>query len=109
MIAPEEREQIRLAASEPLTDDHEFIKSLGGGDFLRRQLQEHRERRQRLEAMLPELTEKYPDQWAALTEKGELLIVPTLAELRAKFEELNTRPGSNAIEFLDTEPLPWIL
>ena len=91
MIVPEEQEQIKLATSELLADDHEFIMSLGGGDFLRQQLKKHRERRQRLAAMLPELTKRYPDQWAALTEKGELLIMPTLAELRAKFEELDTR------------------
>ena len=42
-MSPEE--QIKLATSELLTDDHEFIKSLGGGNFLRRQLEEHRERR----------------------------------------------------------------
>ena len=59
-----------------------------------------------MEGMVPELTEQFPDQWAALTESGELLIVPTLADLRAKFEELDTPPGSNAIEFLDTDPTP---
>ena len=64
------------------------------------------ERLRRMEGMVPELTEQFPDQWAALTESGELLIVPTLADLRAKFEELDTPPGSNAIEFLDTDPTP---
>lgn len=99
----------KAVVSELLPSDHELIESLGGSEFLRKQLEERRERRRRLVAMAPELTEKYPDQWAALTESGELLIAPTLAELRAKFEELNTPPGSNAIEFLDTDPSPWIL
>jgi hypothetical protein len=99
----------KAVVSELLPSDHELIESLGGSEFLRKQLDEHRERRQRLAAMVPELTEKYPDQWAALTESGELLIMPTLAELRAKFEEMDTPPGSNAIKFLDTDPTPWIL
>ena len=99
----------KAVVSELLPSDHELIESLGGTEFLLKQLAEHRERRRRLAAMVPELTEKYPDQWAALTESGELLIVPTLADLRAKFEELDTPPGSNAIEFLDTDPTPWIL
>ena len=93
MIAPEEREQIRLAASEPLTDDHEFIKSLGGGDFLRRQLAEYEERRLRLEAMLPELLEKFPDQWVALTEGGELLIEPTLDGLESEIRGVGHATG----------------
>ena len=99
----------KAVVSELLPSDHELIESLGGTEVIRKQLEEHRERRQRLAAMAPELTEKHPDQWAALTESGELLIVPTLTELRAKFEELDTPPGSNAIEFLDTDPSPWIL
>ncbi len=109
MVEPSEWEQVQTATSKLLSDDDELIVSLGGGDFLRKQLKEHRERRERLAAMVPELIKQYPDQWVALTESGELLIVPTLADLRAKFEELDTPPGSNAIEFLDTDPTPWIL
>ena len=109
MNEPIEWEQVQTATHELLSDDDELIVSLGGGDFLRKQLKEHRERRERLAAMVPELLEQYPDQWVALTESGELLIVPTLDDLAAKFEELDTPPGSNAIEFLDTDPTPWIL
>ena len=90
MVAIEK--QVKPATSELMTDDHPLIKKLGGGDFLRQKLKEDRERRKRLAAMVPELTEKHPDHWVALTESGELLIVPTLADLRAKFEELDTPP-----------------
>ena len=99
----------KAVVSELLPSDHELIESLGGTEVILGQFKEHRERRQRLSAMVPELTEKYPDQWAALTESGELLIAPTLDDLAQKFEELDTPPGSNAIEFLDTDPTPWIL
>ena len=97
----------KLAVVSKLTpSDHELIESLGGTEFILKQFKEDRERRNRLASMVPELTEKHPDHWVALTESGELLIVPTLADLRAKFEELDTPPGSNAIEFLDTDPTP---
>ena len=108
MMAPEKPEQLKPAASELLTDDHPLIKSVGGGDFLRQKLAEHRERRQRLAAMVPELIKRHPGHWVALTESGKLLIEPTLDDLAARFEELDTPPGSNAIEFLDTEPNPLI-
>ena len=101
--------QGKPVTSELLPSDHELIEKLGGSEFLHKQLKEHRERRQRLAAMAPELIKQYPDHWVALTESGELLIEPTLDGLAAKFEELDTPPGSNAIEFLDTDPMPWIL
>lgn len=109
MVVPKEQDQTKPATHELLTDDHPFIKSLGGGEFLRRQLKEHEERHRRLAAMVPKLTKRYPDQWVALTESGKLLVEPTLDDLAAKFEELDTPPGSNVIEFLDTEPTLWLL
>ena len=99
----------KAVVGKPLPSDHKLIEGLGSTETILKQFREHRERSQRLAAMVPELTQKYPDQWAALTEKGKLLVAPTRAELRVKFEELDTRPGTNAIEFLDTNPLPWAL
>ena len=97
----------KLAVVSKLTpSDHELIESLGDTEFILKQFKEHRERRKRLAAMAPELIKQYPDHWVALTESGELLIEPTLDGLAAKFEELDTPPGSNAIEFLDTDPSP---
>ena len=107
MIVP--GEQAKAVTSELLTDDHELIKSRGGGDFLRQKLEERRERRRRLAAMAPDLIKRHPNHWVALTESGKLLIEPTLDDLAARFEELDTPPGTNAIEFLDTDPTPWLL
>ncbi len=82
---------------------------MGNPQMVREEMAEHAERQRQLDSMVDDLTRQYPDQWAALTEKGELLIAPSLEALTVKFRELNTPPGSNVIEFLDTDPTPWIL
>ena len=103
MVAIDEK---RLAYATSLSTE-EIIELMGGAERILEEDREYMERLRRMEGMVPELTERFPDQWAALTESGELLIVPSLKELRAKFEELDTRPGSNVIAFLDTDPSRW--
>ena len=89
--------------------DSDWEEWMGDPQLVREEMAEHAERQQQMNGMVDDLTRQYPDQWAALTEKGELLIAPSLEALSAKFQELDTRPGSNVIEFLDTNPVPWIL
>ena len=86
----------------------DLIEIMGGAKRMLEEDESDMERRRRLDGMLEELTKQYPDQWAALTESGDLLIATSLEELRTKFKELDTRPGSNVIEFLDTNPTRWI-
>ena len=92
-----------------LMTDSDWEEWMGDPKLVRKEMAEHAERQQQLNGMVDDLTRQYPDQWAALTEKGELLIAPSLEALTVKFRELNTPPGSNVIEFLDTDPTPWIL
>ena len=76
------------------------------------ELAEHRsyvERSGRLRAMGPELMQKYPDQRAALTENGTLVVADSMEELVAKIKELRERPGSAATLFLNTKPRRVIL
>ena len=89
--------------------DSEWEEWMGDPQMVRDEMVEHEQRQRRMNSLVDDLTRQYPDQWAALTEKGELLIVPSLEALTVKFRELNTPPGSNVIEFLDTDPTPWIL
>ncbi len=89
--------------------DSDWEEWMGNPQMVREEMAEHAERQRQLDSMVDDLTRQYSDQWAALTEKGELLIVPSLEALTVKFRELNTPPGSNVIEFLDTDPTPWIL
>ena len=64
------------------------------------------ERWARLRAMRPELIQKYPDKWVALTEQGVLVVADSAQERREKIEELGERPGFAAREFLNTKPRP---
>ncbi|MCY3690569.1 MAG: hypothetical protein OXI54_12160 [Chloroflexota bacterium] len=89
--------------------DADWEEWMGDPQLARKEMAEQAERQRQLDDMLPELTKQYPDQWAALTESGELLIAPSLEALAEKFRALDTPPGSNVIEFLDTDPTPWIL
>ncbi len=62
------------------------------------------ERWARLRAMRPELIQKYPDKWVAITETGDFLVSDSVKELVKKTEELGARPGFSAREFLNTKP-----
>ena len=89
--------------------DADWEEWMGDPQLVRKEMAEQAERQKQMNSMVDDLTRQYPDQWAALKEKGELLIAPSLEALTVKLRELNTPPGSNVIEFLDTDPTPWIL
>ena len=89
--------------------DSEWEEWMGDPQMVRDGMVEHEQRQRRMNSLVDDLTRQYPGQWVALTEKGELLIAPSIEALTVKFRELNTPPGSNVIEFLDTDPTPWIL
>ena len=73
------------------------------------ELRDFGERCQRLEEMRSELTEKYPDQWVALTESYQQVVAGTITELVAKIEEGGERPGYAAREFMNVQPRRHIL
>ena len=66
-------------------------------------------RSRRLREMRPELLEKYPDKWVALTEKGVLVVADSVEERVAKVMALGERPGFAARDFLNTKPRRVIL
>ena len=67
------------------------------------------ERWARLRAMRPELIQKYPDKWVALTENGVFLVADSVEELVNKTKEVGARPGFSAREFLNTKPRPRVI
>ena len=67
------------------------------------------ERWARLRAMRPELMQKYPDKWVALTENGVFLVADSVDELVNKTKEIGARPGFSAREFLNTKPRPRVI
>ena len=76
------------------------------------ELAEHRdfvERSRRLREMRPELLEKHPDRWVALTENGVLVVADSAEARAAKVIALGERPGFAARDFLNTKPRRVIL
>ena len=49
------------------------------------------ERSERLRAMRPDLMQKHPDQWVALTESGAFLVASSIDELVAKTHAIGDR------------------
>lgn len=72
-------------------------------------LRDFGERCQRLEEMRSELTEKYPDQWVALTESHLQVVAETITELVAKIEKGGERPAYAARKFMNVQPRRHIL
>lgn len=70
------------------------------------ELRSFKARSEQLCDMRSELLEKYPDQHAALTENGTLVVAPTIPEVVAKIKEIGERPGFAARTRLNTKPLP---
>ena len=68
------------------------------------ELRDFGERCQRLEQMRPELTEEFPDQWVALTEKYEQVVADTITELVAKIRDLGERPEFAAAKRMHAQP-----
>jgi len=68
------------------------------------ELRDFGERCQRLEEMRDELTEKYPDQWVALTETHKQVVADTITELVAKIRNLGERPEFAAAKRMHAQP-----
>ena len=70
------------------------------------ELRDYAARSERLREMRPDLLEKYPDQYVALTENGVLVVAASREERVEKIKALGEQPGLAAREFLNTKPRP---
>ena len=84
---PKVEYSVHKATPEELAEHHSYV-----------------ERSERLPAMRPELMQKYPDQWVALTESGAFLVASSIDELVAKTHAIGDRSGFSAWAFLSTKP-----
>lgn len=50
------------------------------------------------------MTEKYPDQWFALTVPYQQAVADTITELVAKVEKSEERPGYAASKLMNVQP-----
>ncbi len=70
---------------------------------------EYRELASQMRRQVVSLTERYPDQWAAMVPGGELFVSEAMDELLAVLDQKGLRDGNVVIEFLDSDPTPLIL
>ena len=70
---------------------------------------EYRRLASRMRREIASLTEKYPDQWVAMTASGDLLAGDSMAEIIALLDEKGLRDESVVIEFLDANPVTLIV
>ena len=56
-----------------------------------------------------ELLKQYPDKWVAVYQEKVVAVAPTMRGLFRKVEAQGIRRGDVKGEFLDTNPMPWIL
>lgn len=77
------------------------------------ELAEHRDFAARCEKlhidMHPELLEKYPDKYVALTESWTLVVADSMTELVAKIDARGECPGQSVHQLLRTKPRLVIL
>ena len=67
-------------------------------------LRDFGERCRRLEEMRSELTEKYPGQWAGLTESYQQVVADTITALVEKIRDLGERPEFAAVKRMHPQP-----
>lgn len=70
---------------------------------------EYRDLASQMRQQVVSLTERHPNQWAAMVPGGELFVAGTMDELVKVLDEKGLRDGNVAIEFLDSDPTPLIL
>ena len=70
---------------------------------------EYRRLASRMRSEVASLTEKYPDQWVAMTAGGELIIGASMDEILAALDERGVRHENVVIEFLEANPATMIV
>ena len=70
---------------------------------------EYRRLASRMRREIASLTEKYPDQWVAMTASGDLLAGDSMDEIIALLDEKGIRDENVVIEFLETHPVTLIV
>ena len=73
------------------------------------QMLEYRRLASRMRSEIASLTEKYPDQWVAMTAGGELIVGVTIDEVLAALDESGIRHENVVIEFLEANPATMIV
>ncbi len=73
------------------------------------QMLQYRQLASRMRREMAALTEKYPDQWVAMTAGEKLIIRATMDEVLAALDEGGIRHENVVIEFLEANPVTMIV
>lgn len=73
------------------------------------QMLQYRQLASRMRREIAALTEKYPDQWVAMTPGEELVIGATMDEVLAALDERGILHENVVIEFLEANPVTMIV
>ena len=73
------------------------------------QMLQYRRLASRMRREIASLTEKYPDQWVAMSTGGELITGVSMDEILAALDERGIRREDVVIEFLEANPVTMIV
>ena len=73
------------------------------------QMLQYRRLASRMRRETASLTEKYPDQWVAMTTGEELIIGASMDEILAALDERGIQHENVVIEFLEANPVTMIV
>lgn len=73
------------------------------------QMLQYRRLASRMRREIASLTEKYPDQWVAMTTGEELIIGASMDEILAALDERGIQHENVVIEFLEANPVTMIV
>ena len=87
----------------------EFVIRVGGAEALAQRIQAHESLARKLDSERPHLLADYPDQWVAMGADGVAANADTLQSLLAKLTEKGVSEGEVYHEYIDAEPVTYLL
>lgn len=86
-----------------------MVEELRGAGQILSGIRGFKGRVERMEVLRPELTKKYPNKWAAMSDGDISVVSDSLENILAEIAEKGISRTDAVIEFLDTEPKSIIL
>lgn len=87
----------------------EMIEEAGGFDSLMQGMQTFDSLVRKMHSERTDLLEKYPDRWVAIGLDGVIAVTSTLEELIAQIRDKGIADGEYYHDYMNTEPVSYIL
>ena len=102
-------DDLPLARAVTGQEQDDLIASLGGSAAVREGIRWYGERCDLFDCRRDELTAQYPDQFVAMAADDTIIASETLQGLFAEIDRRGIERGPCVVEFLDAEPVIYIL